>query len=495
MQPINIKTIRVVFLLAFSLLFIACKKSPPEPAELYDAYRSSVALIQTSYYFITTLDNGFEFYYTLDKNDPVFHDTEEEAISNAGVMFGTGFFISPQGELVTNRHVVYPNIDTRLIEDDINEYLDLIKERVEAKIIETENEKAKIAEFYNSYYSSLDYESKVTLQDNYSTKQKDILELKQGLETLDFDPNDTKTEMKRIFLGIAYDDTHVTSSQDFDECVALRKSEVEEVDLAIIQLKNKSTPAHVTKFFSLTTPFENQLKLNDPVYMIGFNHGLALANTGNGIKSQFTQGTITQDPDQDRLLYSIPTLPGSSGSPILDEWGNLVAVNFAKTQDYQSFSFGIPVAALIAFHNGENLSTTEESYVERRSERPSVREVTKEVVKEIDFSDRIRDFADAEEERDFDLIYSFFSPSPSRYYDIDNPTYTKLKNRYEYLWNITSNAKNNIKEITKINDYVYDMKTLFTYFNKRKQKELEVQSTVRFMFDKEGKMVEIYALE
>ena len=104
--------------LLFGLLFIciACKKNPPEPAELYQTYRSSVALIQNSYYFKTTLDNGFEFYYTYSNNKPVFYDTEEEAIANAGVVFGTGFFISPEGELVTNRHVVYPSIETRLIE-------------------------------------------------------------------------------------------------------------------------------------------------------------------------------------------------------------------------------------------------------------------------------------------------------------------------------------------------------------------------------------------
>ena len=484
-------------ILLFGLLFIciACKKNPPEPAELYQTYRSSVALIQNSYYFKTTLDNGFEFYYTYSNNKPVFYDTEEEAIADAGVVFGTGFFISPEGELVTNRHVVYPSIETRLIEKDINEYLGLIKGRIRSKIIETENEKAKLADYYNSYYEWLDYDKKAEIQDNYTSMKNDILEMEQDLQSLDFDPDYTNTEMRRIFLGIAYDDTHVTSSKDFDECVPLRKSAIEEVDLAVIQLKNKTTPDHVLKILSLTETKENTLKLNDPVFMIGFNHGFTLANTANGVKSQFTQGQITQDPDQYSILYSIPTLPGSSGSPIIDQWGNLVAVNFAKTHDYQSFSFGIPLAALQSFYKGENLDYTSQPYTEIRTETPVDNPVAREVPKETDYSDRIRDFVAAEEERDFDLIYAFFSSSMSRYYDIQDPSYKTLKDRYEYLWNITSNARNDIQDITKINDYVYNMKTSFTYFNKRKQEELQVQSVVRFMFDEDGKMVEVYALD
>jgi hypothetical protein len=41
---------------------------PPEPTELYNKYRNSVVLIKNSYYFKTTLDNGFEFFYTMDSD-------------------------------------------------------------------------------------------------------------------------------------------------------------------------------------------------------------------------------------------------------------------------------------------------------------------------------------------------------------------------------------------------------------------------------------------
>lgn len=498
-----------IILFVCSVLLLSCRDKPMESGELYEMYRSSVVLIQNSYYFKTTLDNGFEFYYTFDDHEPVFHDTEEEAIENAGTFYGTGFFISSEGEVVTNRHVVYPEIETRLMDKKINEYFNMIRDNIRAKIVETENEKGKLAEFYNTYSDDLNFDSKIELRDAYTKKENEILEMNTDLKDLEFNSDQTSTELKTIFLGIAYDDTHVTSSEDFSECVALKKSAVEDVDLALIQLKNKTTPEHVRRVISLEESNKHPLKLNDQVYMIGFNHGISLAKTNNGIKSQFTQGQVTQDPDSYRILYSIPTLPGSSGSPVINQWGQLVAVNFAKVYDSQSFSFGIPVAALKNFCNVENIASPTKVFGFKppkpspgQTPKPSPDEppkpssdqtVSKEMPKEIDFSNQIRRFIEAEDKRDFDLIYSFFSPSMSKYYDIQNPTYTKLKEKYEYVWGITSYASNDIQQIVKINDYVYDMKTSYSYFHNRKQENFQVESTVRFMFNEEGKLIELYS--
>jgi V8-like Glu-specific endopeptidase len=41
------------------------------------------------------------------------------------------------------------------------------------------------------------------------------------------------------------------------------------------------------------------------------------------------------------VLYSIPSLPGSSGSPIFGESGELVAINYAGINNTQSFNYGI----------------------------------------------------------------------------------------------------------------------------------------------------------
>jgi S1-C subfamily serine protease len=64
---------------------------------------------------------------------------------------------------------------------------------------------------------------------------------------------------------------------------------------------------------------------------------------------QMTGGRITQMPDGSRLLYSIPTMQGSSGSPVVDDRGNLVGVNFAKLNGTDNFNFGIPLQKVRRF--------------------------------------------------------------------------------------------------------------------------------------------------
>lgn len=79
--------------------------------------------------------------------------------------------------------------------------------------------------------------------------------------------------------------------------------------------------------------------------MMSFNLGPTLAVTKEGIKSQFNGGTISQRTD-DRLMYSIPALPGSSGSPVVNLRGQLVAINYAGINTTQSFNYGIRVKHL-----------------------------------------------------------------------------------------------------------------------------------------------------
>lgn len=147
--------------------------------------------------------------------------------------------------------------------------------------------------------------------------------------------------------------------------MVVRTSDKENIDLALIQLKNKKTPENTYIFKlkgddsersftdKLTTLFsssdDDKLKIDQQLYMIGYNAGLVLANTKQGIKVQMTSGKVTQLSDGQRLLYSIPTLQGSSGSPVIDEYGNLVAVNFAKLGTTDNFNFGIPEESIKEF--------------------------------------------------------------------------------------------------------------------------------------------------
>ena len=79
--------------------------------------------------------------------------------------------------------------------------------------------------------------------------------------------------------------------------------------------------------------------------MTSFNLGPVVSLTNEGIKSQFNTGNVSQRTD-DRILYSIPALPGSSGSSVINQKGELIAINNAGLRGTQGFNYGIRVKHL-----------------------------------------------------------------------------------------------------------------------------------------------------
>ena len=97
--------------------------------------------------------------------------------------------------------------------------------------------------------------------------------------------------------------------------------------------------------------------------MIGFNLGPQLALTSEGVKAQITEGEISQNTDNIKIMYTIPSLHGSSGSPVVNTYGDLIAINFAGLDGTQSFNYGIKSEHLITLLQsaGINLADNNDS--------------------------------------------------------------------------------------------------------------------------------------
>lgn len=54
-------------------------------------------------------------------------------------------------------------------------------------------------------------------------------------------------------------------------------------------------------------------------------------------------------------MYSIPALQGSSGSPVVNQYGELVAINFAGINGTQGFNYGIRVERLREIVNDQSV--------------------------------------------------------------------------------------------------------------------------------------------
>ena len=375
----------VNFLLAAALcIFSVSCQQQKTPEQLFEERASGVVVILNEYFYEMKLPNGHKVYFTgFDEDGDLenFTPDEEDVKKNRKIMTGTGFFIDTKGIIMTNRHVAEPQLDmakaktayVNLVKA-IREFLEYGKKQMQQQYAELESQKNECSYYdlnTNMYYYDNDRLQKIINQQNeLEESYNEANETIEGLKGLT-DPSALKITPK-CQLGIAYNDTYVTNESDFfgtNACVVTKVSQLDEVDLALIQLKNKTTPEKAYVFDVLnektgTKDFveqiadffnnekdEGELKINQQLYMIGYNAGLVLGTTKQGIKVQMTSGKLTQLPDGQRLLYSIPTVQGSSGSPVIDEKGRFVGVNFAKLSVSDNFNFGIPKEVVRKFYN------------------------------------------------------------------------------------------------------------------------------------------------
>jgi S1-C subfamily serine protease len=355
------------FILIFTglIFLIGCKEEikPEEPAALFERYKGSVVLIVNEFYYEVTAGSSV-VYYSPNTEEKFFTD-ETEVMQKPSLSFGSGFIMSDDGKILTNRHVVNP-IDEKA-EEEVVAYFTGKKEWLEYMVQTTDDTLANFRYYFDDSSSIVKPEQR----DRWTFVNLLMYngELNSELEKIkDIDFSNATYNIVYRRLGIAYNDTHITEPDDLQECVVIRESADDDADLALIQTKTKELNKRPSYYFDFDDhnpniyedpenhqrrDIKNPVGINDAVYMIGFNHGLSIALTNRGIQSQFTSGNISQQGNDRRMLYTIPTLEGSSGSPVIDKWGNLVAVNYAKISNTQGFSFGVPVHVVRKFYEGQ----------------------------------------------------------------------------------------------------------------------------------------------
>lgn len=347
----------------FIFVLTGCKKNP---LDIFNEQKSGVVLICNQYYYDLTLASGEHLYFSgLDEKGQFVNLTSNLANirRQPGVLNGTGFFIDNSGNILTNRHVVAPAVDKVTVKNNINNIIQNYTKYIQALQDSMSQRYAALQQYaqqniYQDYYGNT--------RTNLSNEE--IFALQQEVETLKAQYEQAENLKNSVWnnilsdnfsirlhsqFGIAYDGDNINSWDDFMKrpCSLLRVSEDAHSDLALLQLNSKQTPDghYVFTVDNDLATDDKQLEINQSVFMIGYNYGMALAKTDNGIRAQFTSGTVTQQPDGKRVTYSIPSMPGSSGSPVVDDYGRLVAVNFAKSNGSDNFNFGVPLMRVVAF--------------------------------------------------------------------------------------------------------------------------------------------------
>ena len=273
-------------------------------------------------------------------------ENEDEAKANSMADFGTGFFCDADGKIATNKHVVYDwfNKDESYVRQVVRSWMEG-KSVASGYLRDSAN---SMLTGWNSYY----YGGRAVTQDEIDKAQVQMQLWRDSVTKYNANEKywegmlsalpDAKFDVETIFLGYAMDGGTATKAADFKECQILQVSDNDDIDLAIIQPTDKKLPADVTSYLKLSSIDEGyQLKVGDQVSLIGYNYGPEIAATKQGLKVQQNAGNISQESNGNRIMYSIPILPGSSGSPVFDKDGNLVAINFLAIANTQSFNYGI----------------------------------------------------------------------------------------------------------------------------------------------------------
>jgi len=359
-----------VFLLSIvAICLFSCQKEQTKTSEqklqamtgeqIFNKYQDAVVLIKHSFVYKVTIDGNDFYFKNFDRNTGDISDfiSYDEAKENPNVSWGTGFFIDNQGTLLTNRHVV----DVRPTEEEQKMILAGFKVKFEqfyAQSVDGFQEKLQYLNYLvnnNSNYNSYDNDSSSyeiqSLREELIGTKNTLDNFRDYLDNFEFQKNSvSKTSIQ---FGVFFNNQKSNSLNDYVQYKSVKISENPEVDLTILKPVNpgeltgrKIVSADMSKIDSAII---KPLRITEKVTMLGYNNGVAMGNTTGGMKPQLTEGNISQVTDENKVLYTIPALPGSSGSPVFDRFGRLVAVNFAGMTGTQSFNYGIQTLQIARF--------------------------------------------------------------------------------------------------------------------------------------------------
>ena len=277
------------------------------------------------------------------KDYPTHNAIEKAAAATVAVKtaigYGSGFFISTSGHIITNKHVVrMPDQQARKIDaffDGVDERADSIKKQLEGERKRLETYQAKLERLQQMAKKEKDPARKKSYEDEYRYRKQQYDDWKA-----DFDSRKRKfkSQLRQYESGrgdYAYSRSVADLAQSFTiilvddtELYARLVAVSEKHDLALLKLDGYQTPA--------LKPGRNRpLAQGDPVYAIG--NPAKLRNTvTSGIFSGY-EGSFLQTNAQIN--------PGNSGGPLIDPDGNVLGINTKKKigSAIEGLGFAIPI--------------------------------------------------------------------------------------------------------------------------------------------------------
>lgn len=367
-----VSMIRVVVVLLMVIVSAACGNEPQplvlsemSSSQLFEKYKKSVVLIKNRSYFKVSFEDGTNVYIN---SINAFHGgditfSKDEAEENAEVNYGTGFFIGKDGLIATNFHVIAP-IFSLVEKTDIK--ASVIETLLHARDYALEDLNWDVARLLSFYQDT------AFINQALSKRIVDLLELKPVTNSEYYGSSTTykrridsiakafmtleNIATKKFIITVETAELNITldastNNERSYDCKIYSLTDNSGADLALIQTIDANLPKGAelavdlftkdSSIYSQTILPWDTVKVTTPLSLISYNYGEEIAKTSEGIKVQLTQGNVSQESDKVRVLYSIPALPGSSGGPVFNKMGQLVAINYCGYGDKGNFNYGI----------------------------------------------------------------------------------------------------------------------------------------------------------
>lgn len=267
--------------------------------EIYAKYKNSTVLLIGFYYYKVSAGN-----LDLEKaglpTEVIWANNTIQNVdgirSRMKSFTGTGFFVSNDGKIITNLHIVRPWL--------FDKELSFISDKYKMLIATLASENPAL----NAFTSQI------------------------------------KVEGVMSYIGMLPNGAYF-SEENLKQCRELVGHDNIEKDVAILQLETKRLPDINCNIVDMSQAVINdsEIRVGSHIYTMGFPFGLSLQDlkTSKGIRILANGGSITQECTEYSFGFNAPSYGGASGSPIFNAKGQLIGVLNSGMTNSQGFNYGI----------------------------------------------------------------------------------------------------------------------------------------------------------